>query len=330
MSNKRLTARNVTPRQLQRMTKLNFSRLVDLSQYCLLRHLVLIANVMFQQVSQNAMRDLLFRKFCRRFVHVMVNRPLRLPDAILYVVAIGLGVGFGQRLGVRIGPGVYKVFGVKDLFQIRQHRHQVVPGGVPAWIRRLDVEFPRLLVDVRIVNTAVEYNLGPHVGVVVSGWKLQFELENAVGEWSPSHEDDSVEVTQTVHRGDQIDPSRSVHLQMFVFNSDLVISEGLFALFLLEIGDARRGWHSFVISSMVGQSIGRIRAREKSVVWSQTILQKLLEDRTTSATTNIRNDDFRVVEDNVVPFIFILVALLRAHCDDDGEGIGHKCRVVRS
>ena len=182
--------------------------LLDLRQDGLFRDLVLAADVMFEKVPQHAVGDLFLGKFCRRSLLVDVDALLGLVDASLHLFLVGLGVFFGQILGGRVGLGVGKVFRVKDFLEIRQHRDQVVPGGVPRRIRALDVELACFFVHVRIVDAARKGNVGPHVRVVVFRWEGEPELEYAIGKGTPSHENDSVEIAQGVHRWDQIDAPR--------------------------------------------------------------------------------------------------------------------------
>jgi hypothetical protein len=214
--------------------------LFDLRQDGLLRDLVLAADVVFEEIPQHAVGDLFLGELCRRSLLVDVDALLGLMDASLHLFFVGLGVPFGQTLRGRVGLGVGKVFRVKDFFQIRQHRDQVVTGGVPRRICALDVELARFFVHIRVVDAARKGNVGPHVRVVVFGWQGEAELEYAIGKGTPSNENDSVEIAQRVHRWDQIDAPGCMGFQVFVFDRDFVIAKGLLALFLKRQRQRRR------------------------------------------------------------------------------------------
>mmetsp|Transcript_8435 Transcript_8435/g.18199 ORF Transcript_8435/g.18199 Transcript_8435/m.18199 type:complete len:261 (-) Transcript_8435:130-912(-) len=211
---------------------LYFPGLFDLCQYGLFRDLVFVFDVELEQIPQDAMRDLFFGELRRRSFLVHVDTLLGFVDAFFHLFLVGLWVRFGQFLGHRVGPGVGKVFGVKDFLQVRQNGHQVVAGWIPRRVGALDVEFARFFVHVRIEDVAGKDNPRPHVGVVVFGRQTEPKLENSVGKGSPPDENDSVKMSQRIHRGDQVNSSGCMGFQVFVFDGDFVIAKSLFALFL--------------------------------------------------------------------------------------------------
>ena len=94
---------------------------------------------------------------------------------------------------------------------------------------------------------------------------------------------------------------------MFILNSDLVVSEGLFALFLLEKEDPwwRRRCSFISICGTVRRSIAGIRTSETSIIRCQTISHELSKAGTTGIARGTRNVS--------VPFIFVLVEVTRPH-----------------
>ena len=52
---------------------------------------------------------------------------------------------------------------------------------IPVWIRRFNIQFPRLIVDMGVVDVTGKDNSGTGVIVVVFGWELDLEFEYAIG-----------------------------------------------------------------------------------------------------------------------------------------------------
>lgn len=105
---------------------------------------------------------------------------------------------------------------------------------------------------------------------------------------------------------------------MLVLNSDLVVSEGLLALFLLEKWDPwwrrRRRSCISIWGRTVRQSIAKIRTSETSIIRSQTILHKLLKTGPTTAFARSTRGA-RITRENIsVPFVFVLLAITRTRC----------------
>ena len=67
-------------------------------------------------------------------------------------------------------------------------------------------------------------------GLIVCGRTLQREFENSIGERSTADEDDPVEETDIVEGRDDVESSRAVLFEVFVFDGEFVVSHSLFAL----------------------------------------------------------------------------------------------------
>jgi hypothetical protein len=92
------------------------------------------------------------------------------------------------------------------------------------------------------------------------------KLEYAIGKWTTPDKDDPKKDSQIAHGGDEIDATRSMGFQMFVFNRYFVITKGLFAFFLK--------FYDSLLSR-------RRRMGETSVVWSETVFgeQKVVNNQ---------------------------------------------------
>lgn len=97
-------------------------------------------------------------------------------------------------------------------------------GRIPIRVRRPDIQFASFLNDIRIKNIACKGNLGPHIHVVVLLRKSQLELENTVGKWSSTNENDAIKLSQIRHRRDQINTAGSMRFQMLILDRYFVIT----------------------------------------------------------------------------------------------------------
>ena len=82
----------------------------------------------------------------------------------------------------------------------------------------------------RIVHVRTEFDPGMQIPIVVFGIAFEGEFENAVGEAAASDEDNSVEETDRVMRGEEVDSTGTVLFEVFVFDGELVVSHGLFSV----------------------------------------------------------------------------------------------------
>lgn len=94
------------------------------------------------------------------------------------------------------------------------------------------------------------------IDIIVFFRKSDLEFKDSIRKGPSSDENDSVEVAQIVQGGYQIDPTGSMLFQMFVFNRYLVVTEGLFALFLQ------------VIHGRVGSVLSSSRFEVVSIGWA--------------------------------------------------------------
>lgn len=68
-------------------------------------------------------------------------------------------------------------------------------------------------------------------GVVLS-WQLENKLKNTIGVRSAANKNNPVKLAQRVEGRYEIDTTGGMRLQVLVFNSDFVVTKGLFLQFL--------------------------------------------------------------------------------------------------
>lgn len=82
----------------------------------------------------------------------------------------------------------------------------------------------------RIVHVGIECDFRMEIFIIVLWIDLEFELENAIGEGAATDEYDTVEETDGIVRGEEVDAPGAVLFEVFVFDGEFVVSHGLFAV----------------------------------------------------------------------------------------------------
>jgi len=185
------------------------------------------------QLPQYLVTQFLLAELGRTALHVVDEHGLlAVPHTFVDQLAIERGILNRLVSCRRIGNPVpaRKGLHVKYLLEVGEDRDQIMAVGVPRRIGRPEVQDAGAGVDVRVVHPGGEFDDGPRVDVVVLGRQPQLELEDAVGVRTPADEDDSVKMTEVREGREQINPTRCVVLEMFVFDRYLVIAQRLFAL----------------------------------------------------------------------------------------------------
>jgi len=80
-----------------------------------------------------------------------------------------------------------------------------------------------------IIDIGTKHHFRVTIYIIVPWRAFQCELENTIGETSPSYENDSVEETEGGRGGDEVDSTGTMLLEVFVFDGEFVVSHGLFS-----------------------------------------------------------------------------------------------------
>lgn len=148
-----------------------------------------------QQIAQDLMRQAFLGKSNRASRVIGKDCLLAFTDAKVNVRSIGFGIGRGQALGLKIGPGVVaKGFQVEYFLQVREYRDEVVAMRIPSGIGGFDIQDACFRINVRIVHVRGELNFGMSINIIVFFRQPDFEFKNAIREGSSTDENNAIEM----------------------------------------------------------------------------------------------------------------------------------------
>lgn len=198
--------------------------MLDHAENRIFRNVVRLPNVLLQQIAEHAMTHRFFRKLRRARLAIFVHVGLRRQHALVNVGAEQCGIRVGEIAGRSVGLGVRVRFGVKNLFQKGEQRHQIMAGGIPSGVHCDNIQDAGFVIHVRIVHFGCKCYDRMLIDIIVRRWQRQFKFKYPIGVRTTAYKYNAIKMPQVVVAWYNIHAGWRMRLQMFVLDRYLVIT----------------------------------------------------------------------------------------------------------